>query len=192
MKRLHLFLAACCCALPLFSHAQGLGNFVDAANFIMAPPGSLVSAVGGASDQKLAQTLTVEVGGTLEGVFLPLSCAGAGKIHVEIHDVVGGLPGPTVLADRAVAPSALDAPGNRFTFVHIPGALALASGQRVAIVVYASKPNLGGCGMAQSQVSANYPGGRSFFDSRPNPPGWVANGDFVDTPDDYPFQLVLS
>jgi len=37
--------------------------------------------------------VTVEAGGTLEGVFLAMGCgtaAGAGKMHVEIHDVAAG------------------------------------------------------------------------------------------------------
>jgi hypothetical protein len=197
MKRLHAFLAALCCAIPFsFAHAQGLGNFVDTANY---PIDSTLNnfGIGGSSEQKLAQTLTVDAGGTLEGVFLPIGCdviAGAGKVHVEIHDVVGGMPGTTVLADRAVAPGEFDAPNGRFTFVKIPGGLALSAGQQVAIVVY--QPKVGSCAMRQSPLSVDYPGGHGFFDARPNPPGWVPFSTFAGTSaatsDDLPFILVLS
>lgn len=197
MKRLHLILAACCCAIPMsFAQAQGLGNYVDAANYSV-DFGAGNFGIGGSSEQKLAQTVTVETGGTLEGVFLAMGCgtaAGAGKMHVEIHDVVGGIPGPTVLAQRAVAPGELDAPDMRFTYIHIPGALALAAGQQVAIVVY--RPKGDDCAMHQSALAADYPGGHGFFDARPNAPGWVPFSDFAGTSaassDDLPFQLVLS
>jgi hypothetical protein len=193
MKRLHLFLAACCCAIPFsLAQAQGLGNFVDAANYsIDFGVGNL--GIGGSSQQMLAQTVTVEAGGTLEGVFLAMGCdtsAGAGKMHVEIRDVVAGAPGTTVLAQRAVAPGELDAPDNRFTYVKIAGGLALAAGQPVAIVVY--RPKGDDCAMHQSAPAADYPGGHGFFDARPNPPGWVPFSAFPGTPDDLPFQLVLS
>jgi hypothetical protein len=197
MKRLHAFLTALCCAIPFsYAHAQGIGDFVDAANY--AIDGTVGgNFVGGGSDQKLAQTVTVDAGGTLEGVFLAMSCGSAStsKVHVEIHDVVGGMPGPNVLAQRAVAPTELDAPSTvaqpfHFTYVKIPGALALAAGQQIAIVVY--RPKGDDCAMGQSTVSSNYPGGQGFFDARPNPPGWVPFSAFSGTPDDLPFQLVLS
>lgn len=198
MKRPYLFLAACCCAIPLsFAQAQGLGNFVDAANYSIDFSANNMG-IGGSSEQMLAQTVTVEAGGTLEGVFLAMGCgtlAGTGKIHVEIHDVAaGGIPGPAVLAQRAVAPGELDAPDIRFTYIRIPGALALAAGQQVAIVV--RRPKGDDCAMHESLLTADYPGGHGFFDARPNPPGWVPFSEFAGTSaatsDDLPFQLVLS
>ena len=196
MKRLHLVLA-CCALLPLsFANAQGLGNFVDAANYSIDFAANNLG-IGGSSEQKLAQTVTVEAGGTLEGVFLAMGCgtaAGAGKMDVEIHDVVAGMPGTTVLAQRAVAPGELDAPDMRFTYVKIPGGLALAAGEQVAIVVY--RPKGDDCAMHQSVITSDYAGGHGFFDARPNAPGWVPFSDFAGTSaatsDDLPFQLVLS
>ena len=193
MKNLYPLLAAWCCTLALSpALAQGLGNFVDAAHFPI-DYGADNMAVGGAFHQRLAQTLTVEVGGTLEGVFLPIGCgsnAGNGKITVEIHDVAGGQPGPTVLASRKVAPGEFDSPNARFTFVPIPGALALAAGQQIAVVIERAKGE--DCACHQSPVGSDYPGGQGFFEALPNPPGWVPFSTFPGTPDDIPFQLVLS
>jgi len=194
MKRLHAFLAAACCAMPLsFAQAQALGNFVDAANFTVS---GMAWTLGGAVvEQKLAQTVTVELGGTLEGVFLPLLCGngpdvGTGKIHVEIHDVVAGMPGPNVLAQRAVAPTEVELGVLRFVYIRIPGALPLLAGEQVAIVV--TRPKGEDCMLAESTPAANYPHGQGFFDARPNPPGWVPFANVQGAPDDLPFQLVLS
>jgi hypothetical protein len=194
MKRLHAYLAAVCCAMPLsFAQAQNLGNYVDVANFSVS---GMAWALGGpVVQQKLAQTLTVVQGGTLEGVFLPLLCGtgpdvGTAPIHVEIHDVVAGMPGPNVLAKRAVAPTEVDLPVLRFMYIKIPGALPLLSGEQVAIVV--TRPKGGECALAESTVDADYKGGQGFFDARPNPPGWVPFANVQGAPDDLPFQLVLS
>jgi hypothetical protein len=167
--------------------AQGVGRFVDTANFSMDFAAG-TEAIGGASNQRLAQTLTVEIGGTLEGVFVPVSCS-SGHLVVEIHDVVSGQPGPTVLAHRSVAAAQLMSNALHFTFVPIPGALPLAPGQNIAIVL--DSPH-GTCGCLQSQATSDYPAGHGFFEALPNPPGWIPFSTFPGTPDDIPFQLVVS
>ncbi|HUJ01334.1 MAG TPA: hypothetical protein VLY46_13930 [Usitatibacter sp.] len=192
MKPAIRLLAACCCAFALVpAFAQGIGDYIDAASFPIDYAGSTLG-IGGSSEQKLAQTLTVVAGGTLEGVFLPIGCgtsAGKGKLSIEIHDVAGGIPGPNVLAQRAVAPAQFDAPNFPFTFVPIAGGLILAPGEEIAIVVERTKGD--DCAMHASPSGTDYPGGHAFFDARPNPPGWVPFSQFPG-PDDLPFQLVLS
>jgi len=171
-------------ALP--ASAQGIGRFVDAAHFPIDRSNN-VYGLGGSSEQKLAQTLTVEVGGTLAGLLLAVNCVGP-KLKVEIRDVdASGLPGPTLLAQRNVNPADFDAYG-RFTYVPIAGALALGAGQQVSFVVSVPK---GQCSYMPSPVGTDYPGGHGFFDARPNAPGWVPFSGFANTPDDLPFQLVL-
>ena len=166
--------------------AQSLGNIVDAANFSIDSASPLVYAIGGSSKQRLAQTLTVENSGNLAGVFVPVGC-GDGRLIVEIHDVVSGQPGPTILDSRTAAPTAF-AFSARFTYVPIPGSLPLTAGQQIAIVLDNKR---GTCSLTPSPVSVNYAGGKAYFEALPNPPGWVAFSDFANTPDDIPFQLVL-
>jgi hypothetical protein len=126
-------------------------------------------AIGGASQQKLAQTLTVALDGEMTALFLPVACA-SGRLVVEVRDVVGGLPGPTVLRRRTVAAASLPPVGLRFRRIALGGGLAVAAGDQRAIVL--SNPT-GSCGLALSPGGDSYPGGQAFFDARPNPPGWV-------------------
>lgn len=167
--------------------AQSTGNFVDAAQFeIDMKAGGL--AVGGASQQRLAQTMTVEVGGNLAGVFLPISCA-SGKVVVEVRDVgKGDVPGPGVLAVTGARAADLGVPPFRFTYVAMRRPLLLAAGDRISIIV--SNPG-GECGFAQAPATAAYAGGRGFFEALPNSPGFIPFSDFAGAPDDLPFQLVL-
>jgi hypothetical protein len=166
--------------------AQSTGQFVDAAQFQIENPIPFTLAVGGGSQQSLAQTLTVEVGGKLAGVFLPISCAN-GKVQVEIRDVKGDLPGTRVLASQTVRVAELDAPF-RFTFVEMRSKFDFTAGMQVAIVV----SNHGGsCGLAPAPVSVAYAGGRGSFEALPNPPGFIPFSTFPATADDLPFQLVL-
>lgn len=184
-KSLKLLAASLSCLALLPASAQVTGNFVDAAHFPIDFSANN-NAIGGTSQQRLAQTLTVEVGGNLAGVFLPVLC-GSGRLRVEIRDVVADQPGPTVLDHRGVDPAVFDT-GGRFTYVRIPGSLPLAPGQRIAIVV---ENRTGTCAYHQSPVSSNYAGGQGYFEALPNPPGWVAFSVFANTPDDLPFQLVM-
>ena len=184
---LNLAAAALCCSAALPASSQVLGNIVDAAHFQIDYAAPLVWGIGGTSHQRLAQTLTVEVGGTLAGVFVPVAC-GSGRLNVEIRDVAAGKPGPTVLDHRTVDAADLADTLGRFSYVRIPGALPLAAGQEIAIVLENKR---GVCFARPSPVSSNYAGGQGFFEALPNPPGWVAFSDFVNTPDDLPFQLVL-
>lgn len=177
------FIASCGFAT---ASAQSTGHLVDAAQFQIESPIPFTLAVGGTSQQRLAQTLTVEVGGRLAGVFLPISCAN-GKVQVEIRDVKGDLPGTRILAKVDVRASELDAPF-RFTFVEFRGKHIFAAGEQVAIVV---GNDSGSCGFAPAPASVAYAGGRGSFEALPNPPGFIPFSDFAGTADDLPFQLVL-
>lgn len=184
---LKLVTAALFSSATIPASAQALGNIVDAAQFQIDYAAPLVYGIGGTSHQRLAQTLTVEVDGNLAGVFVPVAC-GSGRLNVEIRDVVAGKPGPTVLDHRNVDAADLADTLGRFSYVRIPGALPLAAGQQIAIVLENKR---GVCFARPSPLSANYAGGQGYFEALPNPPGWVAFSDFANTPDDLPFQLVL-
>jgi hypothetical protein len=166
--------------------AQSTGNMVDAAQFHVENPIPFTLAVGGSSQQRLAQTLTVEVGGRLAGVFLPINCAN-GRLLVEIRDAKGGLPGTRILASESVRAADLDAPF-RFTFIDLKSRHTFSPGQEVAIVVSNEK---GSCGLAPAPASVAYAGGRGSFEALPNPAGFIPFSGFPGTADDLPFQLVL-
>lgn len=144
-------------------------------------------AIGGFSDQRLAQTVTVGADGRLTAVFLPVSCD-SGELLVEIRDVASNEPGPNVLAHQRVRAASL--PFRTLSLlVSIPfrAPLDLRAGDRIAIVL--DNPS-GSCGLARGPIGDSYGGGEGFFEALPNPPGWVP---FVATPirQDLPFLIEM-
>jgi hypothetical protein len=152
--------------------------------------------VGGASAQRLAQMLTVEMGGALVGVYLPIDCfarpflpPGRGVV-VSVVDVVGGMPGTWTLDRALVDPADADA-GGRFVFVPFTLGTTLKAGDQIALVL---ENRTGACHVTYSPVTANYAGGSGFVETLSTGPGWIA---LVRHPmnllwaDDFPFQLVL-
>lgn len=154
-------------------------RFVDVASF----PNTTVAgtfAVGGASQQRLAQTLVASNSGDLAGVFVPVACA-TGTLAVEIRDVAAdGKPGPAVLASQSVPAATMDVLPMRFTFVAFSAPLYVYGGNAYSIVLSNST---GSCGMAQG-TGDTYTDGKSFYQALPGT-GWSAMAK------DLPFQFVL-
>ncbi len=143
-------------------------------------------AVGGGSDQRLAQTVTVGVSGRLVGVMLPIACE-SGRLVMEIRDVVGGEPGPTVFARTRIPAVRIPDLGPTFQQVPVRGAVNFSVGDEFAVVL--DNPT-GGCGIFRGPVGDSYAGGQGFFEALPNPPGWVP---FSETESrlDLPFMTVV-
>jgi hypothetical protein len=186
MKATIRMLAACTLLAAGAAGAQSAGSFIDASNrSIDRKAGGM--AIGGHDEQVLAQTMTVQAGGIIDGVYLPVACT-SGDLRLEIRDVQGGEPGNLVLDEIDVPAAALPAIGPRFQFIALPGGVKVQPGEEIAVVM-SSK---GDCGIFRSTLAPGYAGGRAFFDSRPNAAGvWLANGDFPGEPDDLPFALML-
>jgi len=143
-------------------------------------------AVGGESDQRLAQTVTVGVSGRLVGVMLPIACE-SGRLVMEIRDVVGGEPGTNVLARTRIPAGRVPNLGPTFQNVPVRGAVSFTAGDEFAVVL--DNPT-GGCGIFRGPVGDSYAGGQGFFEALPNPPGWVP---FSETESrlDLPFMTVV-
>ena len=127
-------------------------------------------AIGGDSEQKLAQTITIQHAGLLKGIYLPLACDD-GRLKLSVTDVVVGEPGTTVLTQNQFRANRINQPVSTFRFFRLPGNLNVTPGDELAIVL---ENQTGTCGLSQSPVGDSYPGGVGYFDARPNPPGWVA------------------
>lgn len=144
-------------------------------------------AVGGASDQRLAQTITVGVDGRLIGVMLPIGCD-SGRLVLEIRDVVGGEPGPTVLSRRQIRADRIADVGSAFQLIRVGmGGVPATAGDQLAIVL--DNPT-GSCGVFRGPVGDSYAGGQGFFEALPNPPGWIPFSD-TETRLDLPFITVV-
>src|SRR5262245_8557041 len=129
-------------------------------------------AIGGDSNQQLAQVITSGVDGELVAVLLPIGCA-SGRLKIEIRETDGDAPGTAVL--QRVKFAAADMPpiaGGRLLFRRFPlsGSLSFKAGDRFALVL---RNPTGSCGMALGPEVDSYAGGEGFVDARPNRPGWV-------------------
>ena len=144
-------------------------------------------AIGGNSDQRLAQTITVGVDGRLSGLMLPIGCS-SGRLILEIRDVVGGEPGPNVLARRRIRAERVPDLGATFQFFRIGGGgLFFMAGDQIALVL--DNPT-GSCGIFRGPVGDPYSAGEGFFEALPNPPGWVPFSE-TETRLDLPFMTVV-
>jgi hypothetical protein len=141
------------------------------------------AAIGGASEQQLAQTVTVGLAGELVGVFLPIGCD-SGRLLIEIRTLDDGSPGDVVLGRRRF--DAVDVPpiGPVFRLFRMGAGLSFAAGDRFAIVL---RNREGSCGIFRGPVGDSYARGEGFFQALPNPPGWVP---FSDTRLDLPFMTL--
>jgi len=147
-------------------------------------------AVGGASEQVLAQVVTVGLGGPLAAVRLPVACS-VGDLVVEIRGVTAGLPNAAVMTSQAVAGADLppffpDPPAFRTIVFSVP--VSFAAGDQLAIVLRSA----GTCSLAPGPAYDAYAGGSAYFDSRPNPPGvWVPLSIGPAAGDDLPFETLV-
>lgn len=145
--------------------------------------GSLAIGGGAASEQKLAQTVTVGRAGTLTEVRLPVACAN-GSLIVEIQGVApDGKPDGVVQARRRVPARLLPATSPpAFQTFRFGSRLSFDSGDRFAIVLMMRDPIKHSCGAFKGPDRNPYAGGEVYFDARPNAPGWIRTFDDRDLP----------
>ncbi|NNE99337.1 MAG: hypothetical protein HKN25_10000 [Pyrinomonadaceae bacterium] len=147
-------------------------------------------AIGGDSEQKLAQSFTVGEDGFLTQIRVPVACS-SGELIVEIQRLnAAGEPSGAVVATARVAAEDLPSPASEFKTIEFSPPLGVVSGDQYAIVL---KNPTGTCVILKSAEGDNYAGGQYFYDSRPNRPGWV--GGRIPAPmgtaKDLPFQTVV-
>lgn len=145
-------------------------------------------AIGGASSQKLAQTITAGVTGDLIEVGFPVACP-IGDLTVQVQRVANSKPNGEVLATQLIPGSSLPSPASTFKKLSFTSPPHFAKGDVFAVVLTSE----GQCAIVQSPVGDLYPSGNAFFDARPNPPGWLPlpEGRLSDLRYDLPFQTVM-
>ncbi|HEV2438300.1 MAG TPA: hypothetical protein VG077_20110 [Verrucomicrobiae bacterium] len=150
------------------------------------------NAVGGSSDQLLAQVATAGMSGWLNSVGLPV--AGSGTLIVQIERVNGGIPNGTVLTSQTIPGSSLpdflsDPTGFRRLDLSAP--VNFSAGDQFAIVLSVLNAATDDFSLLQGPLGDPYQGGAAFFNSQPNPAGiWVPLGDFGRS--DLPFQTYVT
>ncbi len=130
---------------------------------------SVSLAIGGNSEQKLAQVVTVGLGGLLREIQLPLFGCDASDLIVEIQGVTNNMPNGVVLTSQTFPGSSLPAGPPDFRRLVFSTPIFLTSCSRFAIVLRSA----GSCGIAPGHAGDTYAGGDAFYDARPNAPGWV-------------------
>ena len=142
-------------------------------------------AIGGGSDQKLAQVVTTGIAGRLSSVGLAVACDGGSNLVVQIQPATttpdgGALSTQTVTGIGPVFGTALRT-------VTLASPAFLPVGSQFAIVLDSS----GDCGSRPGPDGESYAGGQAYFDSRPNPIGlWLCMCSFPG-PFDLPFQTFV-
>ena len=147
-------------------------------------PGQNTFAIGGSSEQILAQVVTTGITGPLVGINVPV--VGLGDLLVEIQGVMGHEPDGTIFLSQT-----FPGPGpgsDTFVSLMFSTPMSFSDGDVFAIVLSST----GSLGMSQAPSGDTYIGGSGFFDSRPNEEGvWVPLSD-GGNPDDLAFQTVVS
>ena len=121
-------------------------------------------AMGGSSNQKLAQTLTVTTSGTLSEVDLPL--VGGATVQIQSVGADGKPDGGVLDSDDVGAPAT--PPSDGFVRVPLSHPVGVTAGEPIGIVI------LGEGAMIDGPVGDPYAGGHGWFDALPNPPGWAS------------------
>ena len=146
--------------------------------------------VGGDSEQKLAQSFTVGVNGDFVGLRLPIAGCGRGDLIIEIRELVGSQPTGPVIRSVRVPGSDVQVSYEGFQDFFLPAPIAVSAGGKLAFTVQTIGEG-SYCSYATSPDGDTYTRGDGFFDSRPNPPGWVALKGFASGPHDLAFYTLM-
>jgi hypothetical protein len=140
--------------------------------------------------QKLAQTVTAGIAGYLTEVRFPVACTNPGPdLVIEIQGVTAGVPNGTVLTSQNIPASSLPPFSSSqpvFRSLALLSPVFFEAGNQFAIVLVSE----GSCGMSVGPAGDSYTKGNMYFDSLPNPSGWVCNCIFSGERYDLPFQTL--
>ena len=139
-------------------------------------PGSVSPlAIGGSSNQLLAQVLTVGLDGRLVDVRAPIGCA-TGRLIIEIREIAAtGEPGTNVIATRSYRPGHFpDFVSTELTSMSFGGRVRITAGDRIAFVL--SNPT-GSCGIQPGTAGDPYLAGEGWSFDDVNG-AWVRLGNF--------------
>jgi hypothetical protein len=165
--------------------AQADVGVLDQAQPAIDPAAASTLAIGGASQQQIAQVITPGSSGWLTGVGLPV--AGSGTLLLRIEDVSGGRPNGIVLTQQSIDGSTLPdffADPSGFRRLTFDAPLTIAAGDPFALVLSAPGAPTDSFGLRESPAGNLYPSGDGYFHTFSDPAGiWSPLGPgFVDIP----------
>jgi hypothetical protein len=151
-------------------------------------PSANTNAIGGGSQQILAQVVTSGRAGRLTEVRLPVACS-SGNLIVEIRYVSSttGEPVGTAVSAETIAGATISGTPPPFRSVKLSVPVWVGVGDRLAIVLSSA----GTCAIWPGPVGDPYSGGHAWFDARPNAPHQWVRANVGTGRDDLPFQTFV-
>jgi len=134
--------------------------------------------------QMFAQVVKAGVPGLLAEVWVPIGCYADSTLVLEIREATTDsryppsvlVPGSSVLASQTIPGATIPQPtAITFRSLLLTNPPFIAADQSFAIVLFVP-PSGNFCSMHKGPPGDSYPRGDGFFDSHPNPPGWLTDG----------------
>jgi hypothetical protein len=130
--------------------------------------------------QMFAQVVRAGVPGLLTEIRVPISCYADSTLVLEIREATTDsryppsvlVPGSSVLASQTIPGATISSDTITFRSFVLANPPFIAAEQSFAIVLFVP-PSSNSCSMHGGPVGDAYPRGVGFFDSHPNPPGWL-------------------
>lgn len=191
LKSLRIDAAGLSVAAALFGAAHA-AEVVDQSQLLINPASGYLG-IGGGSEQKLAQTFTAGVTGNLVAIRMPVIGCGGGELVMEVRLAApDGTPNGTLLSTTRYAPATVPPSGADFHEFRLGEPLRIRRSVKYAYTLRMDSSALtSNCSYAKSEAGDTYAGGEHYFDSRPNPPGWLAASEVSDPGKDLAFETIV-
>lgn len=149
--------------------------------------------IGGAEDQKLAQTFVAGVSGDLVALRLPIVGCGGADLVIEVREAApDGTPVGALLNETRVDPASVSPVLSGLHEFRLSSAVPMYAGVRYAFVTrMALLAPTSFCNYAHGPVGDLYLNGTMFFDTRPNPPGWLDSATAFGGAADLAFETIV-
>ncbi len=157
-------------------------------------PGAPTLAIGGSSQQQLAQVFQPGETGEMTAIALPIGCS-SGALVIEIREPESGFPTGGLHQQTIVPASELPSTPGAFVFIELDTPMPV--GHFDDALAFVLKNDTGSCGLVGPVNGNPYPYGSASFNALPDngPPnqGWrrLNLGDYVNRPDDLAFITYL-
>lgn len=191
LKSLRTAAAGLCGATFLLGAAQA-AEIIDQSQLLINPASGYLG-IGGGSEQKLAQTFTAGVTGNLVAIRMPVIGCGGGELVMEVRlAAADGTPNGTLLSTTRFAPATVPPSGADFHEFRLAEPLRIRRSVKYAYTLRMEPTALtSNCSYAKSEAGDPYAGGEHYFDTRPNPPGWLAASEVPDPAKDLAFETIV-
>ncbi|MGZ5492798.1 MAG: hypothetical protein ACXW3E_04630 [Thermoanaerobaculia bacterium] len=158
------------CVLMVITLAAYAQPIIDQEQAVLS---TTVLAVGGSSEEKLAQVFTAGRSGYLTRVTVPIGCTTGAIFNAAIEEAGGGAPSGFIVASETIPGAAFPPPVGSFRIIEFCKPAFIVKGKQYALTLQVLNPTTDSCGVVVGPAGDSYTGGVGYFDALPNPPGWI-------------------